>query len=90
MKFPDVVTVLRPAGADEYGNPGSGWTSPAQLNGVGFLTGDTVYMPPSADVQRGDRLRVTGRDYDVIGEPDLVRSPSRPVMLLVKVARRLP
>lgn len=89
MKFPDAVTVLRPAGPDEYGNPGTSWASPLTLPAVGFLSGDTVYMPPDSDVERGDRLRIGASDYDVIGEPNLVRSPSRPVLFLVKVERRL-
>ena len=89
MRFPDAVTIRRPAGTDEYGNPGTSWAAPQELPAVGFLAGVTVFMPPTADVQRGDRLRIAGRDYDVIGEPDLVRSPSRPVLLLVKVERRL-
>ncbi|MEU4568667.1 hypothetical protein [Micromonospora sp. NPDC023956] len=88
MRYPDEVTVLRPAGADEYGNPGTSWAAPEEILAVGFLTGDECLMPPDADVQKGDRLRVGGRLYDVQGEPDVIRSPSRSVLTLVKVKRR--
>lgn len=89
MRFPDAVTILRPAGTDEYGNPGTSWASPEETPAVGFLSGDDVFMPPTTDVQRGDRLRIAGQLYDVRGEPDLIRSPNRPVLWLVKVDRRL-
>ena len=85
MKYPDEVTVLRATGADEYGNPGASWSSPTEKRERGFLQGSTCFMPPDADVRAGDRLRVAGRTYAVDGEPQIARSPSRPVLTRVAV-----
>ncbi|MFI7069552.1 hypothetical protein [Micromonospora sediminicola] len=87
MRFPDAVTVLRPSGADAYGNPGSGAHSPAGTF-AGFLSGEAVYGPPDADVQRGDRLAIGADVYDVEGDPRRLRSPSKTVMTRVSVRLR--
>ncbi|MFG3715800.1 hypothetical protein [Micromonospora sp. NPDC047730] len=87
MRFPDAVTVLRPTGADEYGNPGTGPHAPAGTF-AGFLSGDAVYAAPGVDVQRGDRLVIGADTYDVEGDPRDLRSPSRPVMTRVAVRLR--
>ncbi|RLK22638.1 hypothetical protein DER29_0476 [Micromonospora sp. M71_S20] len=87
MRFPDTVEVLRPTGADEYGNPGAGPHAPAGTF-AGFLSGDAVYGPPTADVQRGDRLRIGPDVYDVEGDPRRLRSPSKAVLTRVAVRLR--
>lgn len=88
MRFPDAVTVLRPAGTDEYGNPGTSWATPSVTEAVGFLSGLTCFLPPDADVQRGDRLEVAGVFFDVEGAPAVLRSPSRSIVTAVKLQRR--
>ncbi|OZV74772.1 hypothetical protein CA850_29790 [Micromonospora echinospora] len=87
MRYPDTVTVLRQTTADEYGNPGSGPHAPAGT-WPGFLTGETVFAPPDADVQRGDRLVIGADTYDVEGDPARLRSPSRTVLTRVAVRLR--
>lgn len=88
MRFPDAVTVLRPASTDAYGNPGGSWDSPEEIPAVGFLSGPVCFMAPDADVKRGDRLTVAGVVYDVEGTPSILRSPSRAVVTAVQVKRR--
>ncbi|TDC33456.1 hypothetical protein [Micromonospora sp. KC213] len=87
MRFPDPVTVLRQTTADAYGNPGSGPHVPVG-EAAGFLTGDAVFLPAGADVQRGDRLAIRADTYDVEGDPRRLRSPSREVMTRVSVRLR--
>jgi len=36
---------------------------------LGVSDGLTIYMPPSADVKAGDRIRFEGADYEIQGEP---------------------
>ncbi|SCL33019.1 hypothetical protein GA0070616_4614 [Micromonospora nigra] len=87
MNYPDTVTVLRQTTADEYGNPGAGPHAPvATLRG--FLSGSAVFMPPGADVERGDRLVIGAETYDVEGDPKRLRSPTREVMTRVSVQLR--
>jgi len=90
MRYPDAVTILRPRGSDEYDNPGASWAAPAEISAVGFLMGDMCLMPPRTDVRAGDRLRIADRVYDVVGDPEVIRSPVRDVMIVVKVDRRRP
>lgn len=85
MRFPDAVTVLRPEGADEYGNADGSWASPTSTPAVGFMLAEKCLMPADADVKRGDRLRVGAKTYDVIGDPHIVRSPTRTVLTSVAV-----
>lgn len=87
MRFPDLVEILRPTGADEYGNPGTG-PHALTTTAPGFLSGEAVFMPPSVDVQRGDRLRIGQDVYDVEGDPRRLRSPSMAVMTRVTVRIR--
>ncbi|MDG4801717.1 hypothetical protein [Micromonospora sp. WMMD980] len=70
---------------DEYGNRDGSWRDPLALPAVGFLSGTTVFMPAGADVRRGDRLRIAATTYDIEGDPELLRSPSRDVLTLVTV-----
>ncbi|BCJ41671.1 hypothetical protein GCM10010168_53310 [Actinoplanes ianthinogenes] len=85
MRFPDAVTVLRPTGVDEYGNPDHSWANPLATETVGFLSGDTVYLPPGTDVLKGDRLLIGERTYTVADDPGQARSPSRTVLVTVTV-----
>lgn len=87
MRFPDTVEILRPTGADEYGNPGTG-PHALTTTAPGFLSGDAVFMPPTVDAQRGDRLRIGPDVYDVEGDPRTLRSPSKAVLLRVAVRLR--
>ncbi|GAA2843868.1 hypothetical protein Acy02nite_68410 [Actinoplanes cyaneus] len=85
MRFPDEVVLLRPVGTDEYGNPDGSWANPLATETAGFLSGDTVYLPAGTDVLKGDRLLVAGRTYAVVDDPAEARSPSRTVLVTLKV-----
>lgn len=87
MRFPDTVEVQRQTTADAYGNPGSGPFAPVG-SWPGFLSGEKVYGPPDADVERGDRLKVGEDVYDVEGDPRRLRSPSKTVLTVVAVRLR--
>jgi hypothetical protein len=89
VRFPDSVTVLRRAAADEYGNPGTSWTAPTATTVPGFLSGSSCFMPPDADVRDGDRLQLGTVVYDVTEIPLVVRSPARAVVTHVKLRRRV-
>jgi hypothetical protein len=84
MRFPDTVTRLR-ATADEYGNPGKGWSTPSEASVKAFVQGERAYFPTTADVRHGDRIRFEGVTYFV--EPRVVRSPSRAVLITAKLTR---
>lgn len=81
MKYPDAVTLLKPRGPDEYGNPGRSWDSPTSTQTVGFLAKPTeLLLPPDADLVTGDRVRVGTRTYEATVTP--ARSPARTVLLI--------
>lgn len=88
MRYPDAVTILRPSGADAYGNPGTSWDSPEETPARGFLAGAHCFMPPDTDVRRGDRLRVGADTYDTEGDPEPARSPTKTVLIRVAVRLR--
>jgi len=84
VRFPDSVTVLRPEGPDEFGNPGSSFTSPTSTTTAGFAPDrSSLFLPAGTDVRLGDRVVIAGRTYAVREEPEALRSPSRTVLLLV-------
>ncbi|GAA4981248.1 hypothetical protein [Actinopolymorpha pittospori] len=86
--LPDEVTILRASGTDAYGNPGASWESPSTSTVRGFqVRRDQLLLPPDADVQLGDRVRVNGVTYAVEGEPNLVRSMRAAVLVTVGLAR---
>lgn len=41
---------------------------------LGIMDGLTVYVPPGADVQAGDRIFVDGDGYEINGEPRIWKS----------------
>jgi hypothetical protein len=86
VKFPDAVTILRAAGVDEYGNPGS-WDAPDEIAAIGFLLHRQIMLPASVDIRAGDRLATARGLFKVDGEPELLRSPSRNVMWNVALVR---
>ena len=83
MNFSDEVTVLRPYGEDEYGNPGNSWADPTVIEAKGFLVGSSLLMPADSDVQTGDRVTVGGKTY--LADVSPARSPQRTVMLIVSL-----
>jgi hypothetical protein len=83
----DSVTVIRPTGADEYGNPARAWDGAAETTVSGFLASPTtLILAPGTDVRLGDRVSVLGRLYAVKGEPVLARSPSAAKALVVTLS----
>lgn len=80
----ETVTVVRPPGTDDWGDPipGSGTetavegcmvqprTSTELVDGHDtVIIGFTVWMPPGTDVQPTDLIRYLGREYAVNGQP---------------------
>ena len=80
----ETVTIVRPAGTDDWGDPIPG--SGAETDVAGCMVqprtstelndsrdtvviGLTVWMPPGTDVLATDRMRVGGREFAVNGEP---------------------
>ena len=43
---------------------------------LGISEGYTCYFPPGADVAAGDKIQYDGKDYQIIGEPRLWKSPT--------------
>lgn len=88
MRFPDLVALLRPTTADEYGNPGQGWDDPARRQVYAFVTvsragGELAYaakLPAGTDVATGDRLVWNAATFEV-GLVHAVRSPGKTVFL---------
>jgi hypothetical protein len=77
VRFPHPVTIIRPTGADEYGNAGASFDFTTETSAQGFevVDGERLLLPASADVKVGDRVRVNGSTY--AATPVEVRSPSR-------------
>lgn len=76
MNYPDDVTVLRPAGVDEYGNAAHSFDVVTEIPTKGFLAKpDLLLLPPAADVRAGDRVRVNGATYAAKATP--LRSPTK-------------
>jgi hypothetical protein len=90
VRFPDPVTLVRPAGSDPFGDPlpgEAGRTSVAGVFAPGSTSEDllgrgatayttaTLYLPVGTDVRRTDRVEVRGTVWEVDGEPVEWRSP---------------
>lgn len=92
MIGPHTVTVIHPAGRDDWGDTQDGDTETAisrcfwQPVASSEETGghDTVtitarcFMPASASVSETDRLRFAGVEYAIHGRPDLHYTPTGP------------
>ncbi len=79
----ETVTVVRPGGRDQYGDPTGTATEftvpgclfapgPSRELGLGAqqtVSDGTVYAPPGTDVRATDRVRVAGVLYSVVGDP---------------------
>jgi hypothetical protein len=94
MQFKDEVTILRTDAPGPYGDPRGDWSNPTEIPAKGFwIAGSarrkdkTILMPPTTDIQAGDRVRLNGDVYQVVGEPGQVRSPSRLIMWRVSIRR---
>lgn len=87
MNFPDQVEVLRPNGADAYGNEGLNYEAATVTVQKCFhvLKGRQILMPRSADIVQGDRFRIDGDTYDAFIDP--IRSPSALKLYMLKLTR---
>lgn len=85
--LPDDVTVIRRTGPDQYGNADGSWSSATELPTVkGFqVRRNTLLLPPTADIQAGDRVRVNGVTFDVDGHPEVARSMRKAVLITAKL-----
>lgn len=80
MNLPDSVTILQARRRDEYANPGGSFEDPARAAVKGFLVKpDTLLLPPTAVLRKGDRLETRGRLYEAL-EVVEVRSPAKTVL----------
>lgn len=92
MLGPHTVTVIRPAGRDNWGNTTSG-AAQTPVSGCFWqpvssteqqVAADTVevvarlFMPPTADVKATDRIGFEGREYAIEGRPALHHTPAGP------------
>jgi hypothetical protein len=74
MQFPTTVTVLRPSGLDEYGNPDKSFTDPDTFTIKALRISETVLMvQPKADITVSDRVQIDGKTYTA--EPEDVFAP---------------
>lgn len=92
MLGPHIVTVLRPAGRDTWGDTVAGdvptsvsgcfWqpvSTDEQLNAADTVTvAARVFMPPTVDVKATDRIEFEGRRYAIDGRPALHHTPAGP------------
>lgn len=87
MRFPDTVVVLRPTQQDAYGNDGADFETATEIPQKGFhVVKDTLLLlPPSADVQDGDRFRIGDDTYSGVLKP--VRSPTALKLYSVQITR---
>lgn len=85
MRYPDVVTILRPVTVDAYGNPS--WEDPDETAALGFLMHRRIMLPPTVDIRAGDRIATARGLFRVEGEPEMLRSPSRNIMWQVELER---
>lgn len=64
MRFSNTVTVLRPQGLDEYGNPSTSFASARRIPAKGLrVSAEILMLDPASDVQAGDRIDVDGITY---------------------------
>lgn len=54
---------------------------------LGILDGMTCYMPPTADVKEGDRIRFDGVDYTIDGAPRVWSSAGNLAHIQVNLLR---
>jgi len=87
MRYPDELTLRRATGEDAYGNPASSWDEPTLIPTRAFITGGQAYLPADTDIQHGDRFTFRGRVWEVDGRPNLLRSPSRDVLIIATLKR---
>jgi hypothetical protein len=74
MQYPTTVTVLRPSGLDEYGNPDHTFTDPDTFTIKALRISETVLMvPPKTDITTTDRVQIDGKVYTA--EPEAVFAP---------------
>jgi hypothetical protein len=93
MLGPHTVTVIQPAGRDEWGDTQTGdqtatvsgcfWQprgSQEETQGQrDLVTADAiVFMPPTADIRPTSRVTFGGVTYEVHGQPDLHYTPAGP------------
>jgi hypothetical protein len=83
MRFPDDVEILKPRGADGYGNPGHSFQDPEVVPVKGFeiQRDQTLFLPATSGIAEGDRVRLRGKTFRAV--PTEIRSPSRTVVYTV-------
>lgn len=82
----ETVQVIRPPGRDRFGDPLPDAETEFDLPGCLFAPGPsrelgfgtnqvdtdgTVYAPPGSDVRETDQMRVRGRIFNVVGQPQV-------------------
>lgn len=92
----ETVTVVRPTGRDQFGDPLPGVVTQFDVDGCLIAPGPstevydaantvdtdaTIYAPPGADFQATDRVLVRGDLYSVVGKPQVWGSAGVVVVL---------
>lgn len=82
----ETVTVIRPPGRDNFGDPLPGSATEFAVDGCLFAPGPsqepgfaantidtdgTIYAPPGADFLATDKVRIRGDVYTVVGKPQV-------------------
>jgi hypothetical protein len=85
MRFPDEVMILKPGGADQYGNPGRSFVGGAEIKEKGFLVKpDLLLLPANAAISEGDRVRINGRVFAT--DVRVLRTPTRTAAIAVDLS----
>ena len=70
LHFTHPVTIVRPSGADEYGNPGTSFVAPVLESALALRGGeDLVFLAPGAVISDVDRLIIDGLTYSITCKP---------------------
>jgi hypothetical protein len=72
MRFPATISIIRPTGLDEYGNPDTSFTAATSISARALRVSATVLLvDPAADLRVGDRISVGGTVYSQEATPVL-------------------
>lgn len=65
MRFPTTVTIVRPSGVDEYGNPDKSFTNAQRITTKALRVSEEVlFVPKTTNILTGDRIELNDKIYD--------------------------
>lgn len=72
MRFPSTITIVRPVGLDEYGNPDTSFTAATNTAARALRVSATaLLLEPATDLRVGDRINFDGSVYSQEATPVL-------------------